>query len=139
MGLHETAAKGPEIPQPDAQEDTLAQVYLVPGFFGFNKIGSFNYFNRVSGVLQEALAERGLEAEIIEAETLPAGSIRRRAIRLVEAVRDHGGLEQDHIHFVGHSTGGLDVRMLLTPAVRLRATRDFRLVRRSRSVECPAP
>jgi len=102
----------------------MAQVYLVPGFFGFNEIGSFNYFNRVAEVLAEALAERGLEADIIESETLPAGSIRRRALRLLEVVCDHGGLEQDHIHFVGHSTGGLDVRLLLSPGVRLQSTRE---------------
>jgi len=100
----------------------MTQIYLVPGFFGFNEIGSLNYFNRVSEVLGEALAAHAVQAEIIETDTLPTGSIRRRALRLLDTVCARGGLEQDHLHFVGHSTGGLDVRMLLTPGVRLRDT-----------------
>jgi hypothetical protein len=102
----------------------MTQIYLVPGFFGFTELGSFNYFNRVSEVLGQALREFSVDAEIIEADTLPAGSIRRRAIRLLETVREHGGLEQERLHFVGHSTGGLDIRMLLTPGVQLLPTRE---------------
>lgn len=102
----------------------MTQVYLVPGFFGFNEIGSLNYFNKVSEVLQDALAERSLEAEVIETGTLPAGSIRRRAVRLIDHVREHGGHAHEHLHFIGHSTGGLDVRMLLSPGVRLRDTHE---------------
>ena len=97
----------------------MTQIYLVPGFFGFTELGSFNYFNRVSEVFGQALAEHSVDAEIIETDTLPTASIRRRAIRLLEVVREHGGLEHDTLHFVGHSTGGLDIRMLLTPGVQL--------------------
>jgi len=97
----------------------MTQVYLVPGFFGFRELGSFNYFHRVSEVLGAALRERGVRADIVEVDTLPTGSIRRRAARLLETVEERGGLAQDHLHFVGHSTGGLDIRMLLTPGVRL--------------------
>ena len=100
----------------------MTQVYLVPGFFGFTELGAFNYFNRVSEVLGQALAEHSIDAEIIETDTLPTGSIRRRAIRLLETVRKHGGLEHEDLHFIGHSTGGLDIRMLLTPGVRLLST-----------------
>jgi triacylglycerol lipase len=97
----------------------MTQVYLVPGFFGFTELGSFNYFNRVSEVLGKALCERSVDAEIVETETLPTGSVRRRAIRLLEVVRARGGLEHEDLHFVGHSMGGLDIRMLLTPGVHL--------------------
>jgi len=96
----------------------MTQVYPVPGFFGFTELGSFNYFHRVSEVLGQALKERGVDAEIIETETVPTGSIRRRARRLIQSVRMHGGLEQDGLHFIGHSTGGLDTRMLPTPGVQ---------------------
>ena len=65
------------------------------------------------------LAHRGLEAELIELDTRPTGSIRRRAINLVDAGTGTGGLEADSLHFVGHTTGGLDARLLLTPGVRL--------------------
>lgn len=102
----------------------MVKVFLVPGFFGFTELGSFNYFHRVSEVLGQALAERSVPADIVEVKTLPTGSIRRRAIRLVDFVRQSGGLERDELHFVGHSTGGLDIRLLLTPGVQLRATRE---------------
>jgi hypothetical protein len=38
--------------------------------------------------------------------------LRRQVLR-------RGGLAADELHFVGHSTGGLDVRMLLTPGVKI--------------------
>lgn len=95
------------------------QVYLVPGFFGFASLGSLNYFRRVNEALSGSLRRRGIDAEIVEVSTKPTSSIRRRALALLEEVRQAGGLEQDHLHFVGHSTGGLDVRLLLTPRVTL--------------------
>ncbi len=100
----------------------MTQVYLVPGFFGFTELGGLNYFHRVSEVLEEALAERGVDARIIETETMPSGSIRRRARRLLKTVVEEGGHREGELHFVGHSTGGLDVRMLLTPGVHFYGT-----------------
>ncbi len=97
----------------------MHKVYLVPGFFGFDQMEGMSYFRRVASVLQDSLAERGFEAEIIELNTAPTSSIRRRAISLMKAVERTGGLEADSISFVGHSTGGLDVRLLLSPGVKL--------------------
>ncbi len=96
------------------------QVYLVPGFFGFTKLGGMNYFLGVSKVLREALAQRGLQAEVFDCSTKPTASIRRRAEWLLDEISERGGLEADELHFVGHSTGGLDLRLMLTPGVRLR-------------------
>ena len=97
----------------------MHKVYLVPGFLGFDRLGGLSYFQRVTGTLTAALAERGVEAEVIELGTRPTASIRRRAVNLVDAVTDTGGLEAESLHFVGHSTGGLDARLLLTPGVQL--------------------
>ncbi|WP_428267925.1 triacylglycerol lipase [Haliangium sp.] len=94
-------------------------VYLAPGFFGFTSLGALNYFRRVGEVLSAALAERGCDAQVLECATQPTGSLCRRAERLLTHVIETGGLDADHIHFVGHSTGGLDVRLLVTPNVRL--------------------
>ncbi|MEO1334929.1 MAG: triacylglycerol lipase, partial [Myxococcota bacterium] len=96
------------------------QIYLVPGFFGYSRLGGLNYFMRVTDVLKEALDRRGVEAEIIECRTQPTGSIRSRTLRLMEEIVAAGGLDADEIHLVGHSTGGLDIRLLATPGVRLR-------------------
>lgn len=95
------------------------QVYLVPGFFGFSRLGGFSYFHRVSDTLRRALDERGIEAEIVEVDTMATSSIRRRALELCNLVQHNKGLEHDQLHFVGHSTGGLDVRLALTPGVVL--------------------
>ncbi|MFZ1361478.1 MAG: hypothetical protein WAS05_00890 [Candidatus Nanopelagicales bacterium] len=97
----------------------MHKVYLVPGFFGFDELGSMSYFRRVPEVLAEALAERGFDAEIIELNTAPTSSIRKRAVDLMEAVEATGGFGAESISFVGHSTGGLDVRLLLSPGVKL--------------------
>lgn len=95
------------------------QVYLVPGFFGFARLGGLSYFHRVAETLGRALADRGVDAQIVELDTMATSSIRRRALSLCQAVERHGGLEHDQLHFVGHSTGGLDIRLALTPGVVL--------------------
>ncbi len=111
------------------------KIYLVPGFFGFVSLGSLNYFHRVGERLQRELQRRGIEADIVEAQTQPTGSIRRRADRLLQFVLDTGGQDADTLHFVGHSTGGLDIRLLCTPGVRLRPDdSEVRIGERVRSV-----
>ena len=96
-------------------------VYLVPGIFGFTSLGALSYFHRVGDTLRRLLAERGLEATVVECPTQPSGSIRRRADRLRSHIVATGGLEAGSVHLVGHSTGGLDVRLLLSPGVRVAA------------------
>jgi len=94
-------------------------VFLVPGFFGFTTIGSVSYFQDVDDALSRALRKRGVDARIVHCPTQPTGSIVRRADSLRRHVIDNGGLHARELHFIGHSTGGLDVRMLLTPGVRI--------------------
>jgi triacylglycerol lipase len=98
----------------------VAHVYLVPGFMGFHSFGSMNYFRRVPELLAELLAERGLpDAVIRECPTVPAGSIARRAQRALSYIAETGGHNADSVHVIGHSTGGLDARLLAAPGVRL--------------------
>ena len=99
-------------------------VFLVPGFFGFTSVGAVSYFERVEERLEGALRRRGVEARIVRCRTQPTASIRRRAEELRRQVLRRGGLAADELHFVGHSTGGLDVRMLLTPGVKISRTRS---------------
>jgi hypothetical protein len=110
-------------------------VYLVPGFFGFSGAGALTYFRGVEAALGTLLSDHGLDVRIVSCRTQPTASIRRRAERLIDVVRETGGLEADALHFVGHSTGGLDARLLTTPGVRLRGDGDeARIVQRTRSV-----
>ena len=94
-------------------------VFLVPGFFGFSSFGAVSYFDDVERSLDLALRRRGVNARIVRCATQPTASIPRRAEVLRRQVIASGGLDAGELHFIGHSTGGLDVRMLLTPGVKI--------------------
>lgn len=109
-------------------------VFLVPGFFGFTSIGALSYFEDVEQALARAFRRRRVEARIVRCETQPTASIPRRADSLRRQVIASGGLRARELHFVGHSTGGLDVRMLLTPGVRIaRGDTEERIAERTRT------
>jgi hypothetical protein len=116
-------------------------VFLVPGFFGFTSVGAVSYFEHVEQSLRAALRRHGVAARIVRLRTQPTASIPRRADELRRQVIRRGGLAARELHFVGHSTGGLDVRMLLTPGVKVAdddtAERVGRLTRTAISVATP--
>ncbi|MEQ9318673.1 MAG: hypothetical protein RIF41_05915, partial [Polyangiaceae bacterium] len=88
-----------------------AHIYLVPGFFGFAAFGDFAYFTHVRDHLAGWLERRGVDAAIHDAPTYPTKSLRHRATKLAEIVADTADGDGP-IHLVGHSTGGLDARLL---------------------------
>ena len=94
------------------------RIYLSPGFFGFGKIGSYDYFAHVEKTLAVRLKAAGDDATTYVLEVPPTASIRRRASRLAELVSDTAG-DEGPIHLIGHSTGGLDARMVASPDVIL--------------------
>ena len=116
-------------------------VFLVPGFFGFTSIGALSYFEDVEQALSRSLRRRRVEARIVRCATQPTASIPRRADALRRQVIASGGLRARELHFIGHSTGGLDVRMLLTPGCRIArgdtADRIAQLTRTAISVSTP--
>ena len=120
---------------------TKRLVFLVPGFFGFSSLGAVNYFEDVERLLGLALRRRGVDARIVRCVTQPTASIPRRADVLRRQIISNGGLRARELHFVGHSTGGLDVRMLLTPGVKIAQgdseERIARLTRTAISVATP--
>lgn len=93
-------------------------IYLVPGFFGFSNIGGITYFHHVREFLEEAFREVGQVAKVVGVATLPTGSIPRRAAKLLECIDAHVD-DDGPIYLIGHSTGGLDTRMLVSPGVAL--------------------
>lgn len=95
-----------------------AHVYLVPGFFGFAAFGDFAYFAHVRDHVAAWLERRGIEATVHDAPTFPTKSLRRRAARLVEIVSETA-VGDGPIHLVGHSTGGLDARLVASPHAAL--------------------
>lgn len=102
-----------------------AEIFLVPGFLGFETLGNLDYFLDVAGFLQKQLEAQGIEATVHCTETLPAGSLRHRAIKLAQEVAKRHDPNVDSVHFVGHSTGGVDIRVLLSPGSSLDDGRDL--------------
>ncbi|MBA2664069.1 MAG: triacylglycerol lipase [Bradymonadaceae bacterium] len=94
-------------------------VYLSAGFFGFSNLGGITYFHHVREGLTLALAAYGIEAEIITVNTLPTASIRKRSKRLYDTIAATALDAEAPIHLIGHSTGGLDTRLLVTPSASL--------------------
>ncbi|MGZ3447386.1 MAG: esterase/lipase family protein, partial [Myxococcaceae bacterium] len=102
-------------------------VLLVPGFFGFGSFGRpggprIVYFDRVMKALLSA--RRELRGRIHVHEPPPIGSLEVRVRSLQDALLQllggallRGESRRGHprIHVIGHSTGGLDARLLLNP------------------------
>lgn len=94
-------------------------VILIPGFFAFAGLGELRYWTGVDVELAEAFAALGLECDITEIETLPTASIRYRAGKVVEAIAAVAARDDGPIHLIGHSTGGIDARVAMTPHAAL--------------------
>lgn len=112
----------------------MQHVLLVPGFFGFTNLGDLRYFGHVRDALLARFAARGLPVSVEVVRTLPTASLPRRAARVAEMLAT---LPADGapVHLVGHSSGGLDVRLLAATGVALPTTRDVdALLARVRSV-----
>jgi len=115
----------------------MHRVYLIPGFFGFARLAGFDYFRHLEAGLQQRFREAGAPLVVEVVPTPPTASIRRRARFLAERIRIHASDSRGPIHLVGHSTGGLDARLLTSPSVHL-LTDDGDLAWRERiaSVVC---
>ena len=98
-------------------------VVLVPGFFGFANLGDLTYFGHVHAFLGDAYRARGLDPVLHVVRTHPTASLRRRATALLATLADEAD-DDAPIHLVGHSSGGLDCRLLLDPGVRLETPHD---------------
>jgi triacylglycerol lipase len=97
----------------------LHHLYFSPGMFGFGRLASYDYFAHLEGALLRELRERGHDAVTWVVDVTPTASIRRRAARLAELVASTSSGKDGPVHLVGHSTGGVDVRLLASPGVSL--------------------
>jgi hypothetical protein len=92
-------------------------VFFIPGFFGFDYLGDLAYFAHVNEALAGWCRRAGVEVQLHTVSTLPTASLTQRAVRLFEAISAVGG--DGPLHLVGHSSGGLDARLFVTPDVAL--------------------
>ena len=109
------------------------RVYLSPGLFGFNQIGAYAYFKHLEHGLAMRFSDAGREARIHLVEASPTASIRRRAITLVSEIA-RTEQSDDSLHLIGHSTGGLDARLVACKTTSLGDHRLETLRPRIRSV-----
>ncbi|MEZ5571054.1 MAG: hypothetical protein R3E64_03435 [Halioglobus sp.] len=94
-------------------------IFLIPGFFGFANIGDFVYWAPVRQKLGELLDAAHMPAHIHCVKSLPTASLCARTRCLVEAIAKVRPQPDSIIHLIGHSTGGLDARLVLAPGVDL--------------------
>ncbi|HWA77029.1 MAG TPA: hypothetical protein VG937_32060 [Polyangiaceae bacterium] len=123
-------------PAPPSQ---AIHVVLVPGFFGFGRLGDISYFAGVRVALEAKLRALGFEARVVEVVTAPTASVRKRAASVVEAIAQVSEQPGD-IHLVGHSTGGLDARLAVAETASLpTAARiaDYDRIVSLLSISCP--
>ncbi|MFB6372098.1 MAG: esterase/lipase family protein [Bradymonadaceae bacterium] len=90
------------------------EIYLIPGFFGFSALGKISYFHHVAEALTTAFDRHDCEVSIYPVGTLPTASIPSRVENLAGSIKEHGDPEAT-VDLIGHSTGGLDARLLATP------------------------
>lgn len=107
-------------------------VFLIPGFFGFVNFGRLVYFQHVREFLEDACSKQRITVEIHRVRLKPTASLRVRATELAKAIAEMAPPDAP-IHLIGHSTGGLDARLLTTPNVALDLDVEP-LARRVRSV-----
>lgn len=101
------------------------RVYFIPGMFGFAKLAGYDYFNHLKRALAPHFWDRRLDVSFYEVPSPPTSSLRERA-RILGTTVAHTSGDSDPIHLVGHSTGGLDARLLLTPQSSIGLSRELR-------------
>jgi len=104
--------------------------------FGFARLAAYDYFEHVRAALQERFRAKGQGVEIRVVEAHPTASIRRRAATLTQMLAHTAGTDDGPIHLIGHSTGGLDARLVTSPTVHLDDETNLQLgwIHRLRSV-----
>jgi hypothetical protein len=110
------------------------RIYLVPGMFGFSTLAGYDYFVHTRSALQRSYEAHGAKVSIEVVAPPPTASIRHRTTILAEAIT-RSASEGGPIHLLGHSTGGVDLRLLLSATRNLAlSTQDLPWTPRVRSV-----
>jgi triacylglycerol lipase len=97
---------------------SVHRVYLIPGMFGFARLAGYDYFHHVRVAIEQRFGDAGVPVvtEIVQAP--PTSSLRYRSKILAKTVVKTAG-DDGPIHLLGHSTGGLDARLVLSPSTNL--------------------
>ena len=110
-------------------------IFLIPGFLGIENLGEVVYFGHVRELLTRSFQELGMDVQIHAVCSYATSSVRKRTLRLVETIAKEAGLGDEPLHLIGHSTGGLDARLLCTPSTSLGSVENVeQMARRVRTV-----
>lgn len=93
-------------------------VLLIPGMFGFGRLAGYDYFAHVRAAVEARFARRGIPVTVTLVPTPPTSSLKHRARILARTIQEAPGSDGP-IHLLGHSTGGLDARLLASPTADL--------------------
>lgn len=107
-------------------------VFLLPGMFGFGRLAGYDYFKHLRRALVGRFQDAGAEIVVEVVPVPPTASIRRRAAVVARAVTASSPEGDGPIFLVGHSTGGLDARLLMSPTARFRDLDEAELAWRER-------
>lgn len=118
------------------------RVYLLPGFFGFTHMGEkpaerIVYFEHVRDLLVEGFQKRGHEVEVEAVTSHPTANLRVRARMILRVLQESASRDDAVLHLVGHSTGGLDARGVVSTWMPREAPELLRRVRTVVSVATP--
>jgi pimeloyl-ACP methyl ester carboxylesterase len=96
------------------------RVYLIPGFFGFTHLGDEGterlfYFDHAREQLLAGFQQRGLTEVKVEALACsPTASLQTRARDVLREMAKTASEDDAQLHLIGHSTGGLDARGIVS-------------------------
>ncbi len=87
--------------------------------FGFGQLAGYDYFTHVRKALEQRYKAAGLQVVFEDVPAPPTSSLRFRSRVLATTVTRTAARDDGPIHLIGHSTGGLDVRLVLSPSANL--------------------
>ena len=91
---------------------------LIPGFGGFDALGQVEYYAGVTSLFRQWAIRSAVPAVLHYFDNLPTAAVKTRATRLraylAKRIVRVEIIEGDQVVLVGHSTGGLDIRQLIS-------------------------
>ncbi len=99
-------------------------VYFVPGLFGFGRLAGYDYFTHMRRGLEARFRDAGLSVTFEDVPSPPTSSLRERA-RVLATTVSRTASQNGIIHLVGHSTGGLDARLVVAPNTDLHLHKEL--------------
>ena len=98
--------------------DSTTHIYLIPGLFGFARLAGHDYFVHLDRALHHRYRALDRPVQVHVIPTPPTASLMVRAGVVAQQIAAHS-TSAEQIHLVGHSTGGLDARLLLCQHTRM--------------------